>query len=170
MGLFKNFIPTYRFKKITDIKPELFEGAQLVIFDLDSTLVLAETYTTTPEILSWLSEIKKRYHCIIFSNSFNYYHRAPKIAQIFGLETFLSKTKKPFGKLFLQMKETYGFENDKVFVLGDRVFTDILFGNRHGAKTVLIDSLGGHENFIIYGTRFFEWLILLINKANYASD
>src|SRR5258706_16158303 len=101
MALLKNFNPDYRFKKITDINPEFFNGAQLIIFDLDNTLVFPSTTDTKKEVINWLSDIKKKYHCIIFSNSFSFFKRAKKISEIFNCELFLSKSKKPFKKLFL---------------------------------------------------------------------
>src|SRR5438552_2239335 len=111
--LFKNLIPDYRFKKITDINPEVFKDSQLIIFDLDNTLVFAETLNTKKEIIDWLSIIKKEYHCIIFSNSFSFFKRAPELSKTFNCEIFLSKNKKPFKRLFKEIKNKYNFDESK---------------------------------------------------------
>ena len=164
MLLFKNLIPDYRFKKITDIKPELFKGAQLIVLDLDNTLVVSGTLQTKKEVIEWLANIKKNYHCVIFSNSFDFYQRAPKIAELFNCEIFLSKSKKPFKKLFLQLKAKYHFDNEKVFVVGDHIFTDILFGNSNNTKTILVDRLTSKESIFIKPVRVLENFILTVNK------
>ncbi len=164
MPVLKNLIPNYRFKKITDINPEFFNGAELIIVDLDNTLVFPGTVDTKKEIIDWLSNIKKKYHCIIFSNSFSFFKRAERLSEIFNCELFLSKNKKPFKKLFYQMQKKYNFDAERVFVVGDRIFTDVLFGNTNNAKTVLIDPLTGKENIFIKTTRVLEYLTVFISK------
>lgn len=160
MELFNNLTPDYRFKKITDITPEFFRGAELIILDLDNTLVFLDTTKTKQEIVDWLTVIKKQYHCVIFSNSFSFFKRAPEISKLFDCELFLSKSKKPFKNLFWQMQKKYHVDNDKIFVVGDRLFTDVLFGKRNGVKTILIDPLNSKENIIIALVRKLENLIL----------
>ncbi len=144
---FNNLIPDYRFKNITDIPLDFFEGSELIIFDLDSTLVVSGTVSTTQEIIARVHEINKKYRCIIFSNSFSFAHRGPKIIDIFHVDLFKSWHKKPFKVLFLQMKDKYHIvENDKVYVVGDMRTTDILFGNLNNAKTVLVAPLKARKN------------------------
>ncbi len=164
MGLFKNLIPNYRFKKITDIALDFFTGAQLIILDLDNTLVFPGTTETKKEIIDWLSLIKKKYHCIIFSNSFTFFKRAEKLSEIFNCELFLSNDKKPFRKLFYQMQKKYHFDSEKVFVVGDIIFTDVLFGNTNNTKTVLTDPLTRSENIFMKAMRVLEYFIFFINK------
>jgi HAD superfamily phosphatase (TIGR01668 family) len=160
----KYLLPSYRCKKITDISPEMLQGAELVILDLDNTLVFSSTLTTTPEVLQWLADIKKRCHCVIFSNSFNFFKRAPQVAKLFGVELFLSRTKKPFKRLFKQMQKKYQVDSKKVFVVGDRIFTDILFGNSNGATTILVEPLSSKENILIKIVRIVENFTLYLGE------
>src|SRR6266478_214881 len=95
-GFFKNIIPDYRFKKITNMGLDFFAGTRLIVLDLDSTLVFSGTSETKQEVIDWLTAIKKGYHCVIFSNSFSFFTRAPEVSKIFNCEIFLSKSKKPF--------------------------------------------------------------------------
>ena len=161
MQLFKNFIPDYRFRKISDIPLLLFEGAELIVLDLDNTIVASGTLETTQEVIDWIKDINQKYHCIIFSNSFDYYQRAPKVQTLFNCELFLSKSKKPFRTLFLQIKTKYQFENSKVFVIGDHIVTDVLFGKTNGTKTILVDRLTTKEYFLM------KWLRILENFITY---
>lgn len=162
-----NLLADYSFQKITAIRPDFFSGAQLIIFDLDNTLVFPETTQTLKEITDWFSSINRAYKCVIISNSYTFKERAPKISQIFNCPVFLSSQKKPFKKLFQELKDKYNFENDKVFVIGDRIFTDILFGNINKSKTVLVAPLSGNESLLIKIVRIFEKSVLFLMEAVY---
>lgn len=158
--MFKKIIPNYRFKKITDIPYDFFSGSQLLIFDLDNTLVFPETTKTTKETTEWFLKIKEKFPCVIVSNSWSFKKRAEKVSQIFGCDIFLSKRKKPFRKLFQELKNKYKFKNEKVLVVGDRLFTDVLFGNLNCAKSVLVEPLNNTENLLIKFVRIIEKCII----------
>ena len=160
MPFIKKFTPQHRFKKITDIPLDFFRGAELIVLDLDNTLVFSNTIISTPEIIAWVTSLAKQYRCTIFSNSFNFFKRAPKISKLFGIEIFLNKHKKPFQRLFYQMQQKHQFDPQKVFVVGDRIFTDVLFGNSNGAVTVLVGPLNTRENIFIKTSRIAENIIL----------
>ncbi len=160
----KNIVPDWRFKKITDIAAEFFSDAQLIVLDLDNTLVFSGTKTTTPEIVEWVAALNKQYPCVIFSNSLDFSQRAPEIEKLFGVELFLSKPgvpkllrpRKPFRRLFLQLQKKYPVDPKKIFVVGDRVFTDVVFGNTNNAKTVLVEPINSRENIFIGMVRKIE--------------
>jgi len=167
-SLVKYLLPDFRFQKLTDIDDSFFMGAQLIIFDVDNTLVLPETKEIKEEIINWFSRIKNRYSCILISNSRTIFKRAEEISKILECEVFLSRYKKPSRKLFKEIKEKYKLSNRKVFVVGDRILTDILFGNLSGAITVLIAPFTNQESLIIKTERYIEkFLLFLINALGY---
>ncbi|MDP2741679.1 MAG: HAD hydrolase-like protein, partial [bacterium] len=92
--------------------------------------------------------------------------RKEKISELLGCEVSLSRRKKPSKKLFEEIRKKFKLNNnDKVFVVGDRLLTDILFGNRNNATTVLVEPLSRKkELFIIKIIRIFENLMLLFLK------
>lgn len=156
-------IPSYKFKHLRDIDPNFFSGTGLIIFDLDNTLVFSETAESPKEIISWLASIKKKYNCICVSNSRTAKNRSGRIFATLGADIFLSKKKKPSKKLFNEIKNKYK-PNGKIFVVGDRVFTDVLFGNLSGAETILVKPLSEKENILIKILRKIEnALLFLIN-------
>ena len=166
--MIKYFLPKFNFSKITDIDQHFFMGAELIIFDIDNTLIFPETTKTKQEIVDWFSQIKNRYNCICLSNSRTIFKRHKKISEVLGCKIFLSKHKKPFSKLFKEIKNQYGLKDIKVFVVGDRIFTDILFGNLNGAITILVKPLTEKENFFIKIIRHVEkFLLFLINSVGY---
>ena len=156
MNLFFKIIPNYRFNKLIDIDINIFSNKDLIIFDIDNTLVFSETTETKKEIILWFKNINSQYKCIGISNSRTINQRKEKIFNLLGCEIFLSKHKKPFKKLFQELKDKYKFENNKVFVVGDRIFTDILFGNLNGASTVLVNPLSNRENILVKIIREIE--------------
>ncbi len=163
----KNFLPDYRFKKITDIAPGFFYKARLIIFDIDNTLVFSDLTETKKEIVDWFHEINNEYRCVCVSNSWTIKSRQGEIEKQLGCEIFLSRRKKPSKKLFAEITDKYNSEGGKVFVVGDRIFTDILFGNLNGAATVLVNRMNNRENILIKITRVFESLILFFIGLRY---
>lgn len=170
--LIKNLLPDYKFKKLVDISSGFFIKADLIIFDIDNTLVFSETIKSTDEVVEWFLHIKNKYHCICISNSKTMFKRVKDISNLLGCEVFLSEHKKPFKKLFLEVKAKYNINKDNVFVIGDRIFTDILFGNLNGLTTILVDPLSNREHVLIKIIRKIETLTLFLlgfliyNKKN----
>jgi HAD superfamily phosphatase (TIGR01668 family) len=141
-----NLLPNFQFLKINDIDSDFFSGADLIIFDVDNTLVFSETARTTKEVIDWLYKINNKYRCVCLSNSRTIVKRQKQIAELLGCEIFLSHHKKPFKRLFVEIRKKYNLKSGKVFVVGDRIFTDILFGNRNGATTVFVQPLNKEED------------------------
>jgi HAD superfamily phosphatase (TIGR01668 family) len=160
--LIKNLLPDYRFKRIIDISPDFFIKAELIIFDVDNTLVFSGTIKSTNEVIEWFAQIKNKYHCICISNNGTIFNRAKDIANLLGCEIFLSKHKKPFKKLWKEVKVKYNIDKANVFVVGDRMFTDILFGNLNGLTTILVNPLSSREHILIRIVRKIEAVTLFL--------
>lgn len=162
----KNLLPDYEFAKITKISQDFFAGAKLLIFDVDNTLFFSETTIIEKEIIDWFKPINQKYNCTCLSNSSTISERKEKISELLGCEIFLSRRKKPSKKLFEEIRKKFKLNNnDKVFVVGDRILTDVLFGNKSGAVTVLVKPLSRKEEpFIIKTIRTFENFVFLFLK------
>jgi HAD superfamily phosphatase (TIGR01668 family) len=164
---FKIFLPDFMFSNLTDIKTDFFLGANLIIFDVDNTVVFAETTETKKEVVSWFDEINRAYKCILLSNSATIFKREKQISELLHCKIFLSRHKKPFKSLFLEIKKEYNLGNGKVFIIGDRIFTDILFGNLNKMTTILVKPLSNKENIIARITRKWENFILFLSDLKY---
>lgn len=158
------FLPDYRFSNLSVIDTSLFLGSDLIIFDVDNTLVFPGTTKTKEEVKSWFLEINKRYNCVCVSNSRTINKRGEKISGLLGCKIFYNKIKKPFKKLFRDIKKEYSLSESKIIVIGDRVFPDVLFGNLNNAITILIDPLTEKESFLEKQLRKLENFILNNNK------
>ncbi|MEK7080661.1 MAG: HAD-IIIA family hydrolase [Patescibacteria group bacterium] len=170
-GALRNFIPDYKFKYLTDINSDFFNGVGLIIFDVDNTLVFSEGPKGYPEtkkeVLDWFNRVNSRYKCICLSNSRTIFKIEKQISELLNCNVFLSRHKKPFKKLFEEIKAKYSLGDGKVFVVGDRIFTDILFGNINGAVTVLVKPLNNKENILIKIIRKLENSILFLANLIY---
>jgi len=158
----KIFFPDFRFEDVTKIDVNLFNGSDLLIFDVDNTLVFPETSQTKKEIIDWFSKIKNNYQCICLSNSSTIKRRKDDIEKILNCKVFLSKYKKPSKKLFLEIKKEFPLAKN-IIAIGDRIIPDILFGNLNGMTTILVDILSPKEKLYIRILRILENIILNIH-------
>ena len=156
VNLFLKIIPDCRFKKLIDIDINIFLNKGLLIFDVDNTLVFSGTTKTNEEIINWFKKINEDYKCICLSNSRTIKKRKDKISKLLGCEIFLSKFKKPSKKLFKSIEEIYNVNAREVVIVGDRILTDILFGNLNGASTILVDPINNKESILIKIIRKIE--------------
>ena len=134
----QNLTPDYEFENVTKIDEKIFEGKDLIIFDIDNTLFYPETVNIREDILGWFMRIKKKYKCVCFSNSFSIKQRKDEIVKKIGCELYISHNKKPSRHLFKEIVEKYNVSPKNVVVVGDFRFTDVFFGKRSGAKTILV--------------------------------
>lgn len=143
---------------------DLFSDVDLIIFDLDNTLVFPETCISTKEVLECFKEINQKKQCVILSNSNTASKRKHEIEILFGCDLFLSNNKKPFSSLFKEIDDRYNLKYKNFVVLGDRIFTDIVFGNINNATTILVDPITEREDLFTAVKRFIENALVCILK------
>ena len=116
-------------------------GINGLLLDLDNTLV--GRYETEPSLKcrSWIDEVKELgFSLCISSNSF-YPNRVKYIAQSLGLPAFFVAAKPfPWG-LHSAIEKILKMPADRVAIIGDQLFTDVVGGNIAGLYTVLVDPL-----------------------------
>ena len=82
---------------------------------------------------------KKFFYSYLFSNNPSR-SRIKQIADQLGLE-FTHSGGKPSKKRLKKILDTIPYSTNEIAIIGDRVFTDILVGNRLGMYTILVDSV-----------------------------
>lgn len=163
-GVLFGILPDYEYRNLSEMDSSVFVGKDLVIFDIDNTLSISETSEIPSHVLKWFNSFKQKYKCICSSNSWTIRKRAEAIERKLGCEIFMSRFKKPSGRLFDEICDHYSVSPAKTVVVGDRFFTDILFGNLSGATTVLIKPLDPREYLFIKLFRIFEIFAVSILK------
>ncbi|MGQ9864701.1 MAG: YqeG family HAD IIIA-type phosphatase [Pseudanabaenaceae cyanobacterium] len=113
-----------------------YYGLQGAILDVDNTIVGADELEPCAETLAWLSTLRDRHPVWLVSNNFS----ENRIATIAGkLELpYRSRAGKPSRRTLREVLATLALPPATVAMIGDRLFTDILAGNRLGLFTVLV--------------------------------
>ncbi len=136
-------IPHYQVATIAEISPEGLwkQGIRGVIFDKDNTLTAPYINKIHPDLISTVSRFQHVFgnSMKILSNSAGTdddknYADAELIEKDLGIEVIRHSRKKPLGTECVSQQ--FSCTPEKILMVGDRLLTDILFGNRAGLLTV----------------------------------
>lgn len=157
MGVFK---PNYFYDKIWDIPVSFLidNNFKCVLLDVDNTLTTHDNPEPRVEAIAWLEEVKKAGIIpVVVSN--NTEPRVAPFAKRIGAE-FVSRANKPLAKGTKEAVKLTGIYKKQMLVIGDQIFTDILFGKWSGVKTVLVEPFEIEEMPFFKVKRFLEGVIL----------
>ena len=118
------------------LKERNIEG---LILDVDETLVPFRQQETSLELQQWIGEIKADVPIWLVSNNISY-SRIGNIAQSVDLP-FISAAQKPSRRRLKQAAAAMNLPAARVAMVGDRLFTDVLAGNRAGMFTILVEPM-----------------------------
>lgn len=110
-----------------------------LILDVDETLVPFKQKETTQELQQWISLIRQTTPIWLVSNNISY-SRIGKIAESVDLP-FIFAAKKPSRRKLQQAATAMDLPVEQVAMVGDRLFTDVLAGNRLGMFTILVEPM-----------------------------
>ncbi len=91
------------------------------------------------DIKNWILKSKKYFYTYLFSNNPSRF-RINLIAKELDLE-FTYSGGKPCRSKLKRIIDKIPYSSNQIAMIGDRVFTDIIVGNRLGMYTILIDSV-----------------------------
>ncbi len=111
-------------------------GLQGAILDVDNTIVGADELEPCAEALAWLSILRDRHPVWLVSNNFSE-KRIATIARTLQLP-YRSRAGKPSRRTLREVLTAMDLPPAQVAMVGDRLFTDILAGNRLGLFTILV--------------------------------
>lgn len=149
-------IPDAYVNSIFDITPEMLKskGISGLILDIDNTLVATHTKDADDKVISFIRSLKEHgIKAIIVSNGRK--KRVELFCEPLGID-FLYNARKPLGGAFKKAIEIMGLSYDKVAILGDQLFTDVLGGNIKGIHSILVKPIDLDEPFFIRFKRIFE--------------
>ncbi len=115
------------------------KNVKALILDVDGTLITGRNPVISNDIKSWLINSKKYFYTYLFSNNPSR-KRIKQIADQLDLE-FTYSGGKPSKRKLNKVLEKIPHPLNEIAIIGDRVFTDILVGNRLGMYTILVDSV-----------------------------
>tara|TARA_B100000579_G_scaffold140229_1_gene113949 strand:- start:1741 stop:2178 length:438 start_codon:yes stop_codon:yes gene_type:complete len=117
----------------------LSKNVKALILDVDGTLITGRNPVISNDIKSWLINSKKYFYTYLFSNNPSR-KRIKQIADQLDIE-FTYSGGKPSKRKLNKVLEKIPHPLNEIAIIGDRVFTDILVGNRLGMYTILVDSV-----------------------------
>ncbi|KAG7561369.1 HAD-like superfamily [Arabidopsis thaliana x Arabidopsis arenosa] len=148
-----------------ELKRKGFKG---VVFDKDNTLTAPYSLAIWPPLRPSIERCKAVFgHDIaVFSNSAGlteYDHddsKAKALEAEIGIRVLRHRVKKPAGTAE-EVEKHFGCTSSELIMVGDRPFTDIVYGNRNGFLTVLTEPLSrAEEPFIVRQVRRLELALL----------
>jgi len=136
-------VPHFTVNTIAEISPQLLydQGVRAVVFDKDNTLTapyINEIYTSLKPVVEQFREVFGE-NMAILSNSAGTkddvdYSDANEIESKLGIAVIRHDLKKPEGYQFVQ--NWFNADENQIVMIGDRLLTDTLFGNKAGMLTV----------------------------------
>ncbi len=123
------------------ITPEILTRYQIegLVLDVDDTIVSIGNAVIQPELALWVEEIRQIVPLWLVTNNPSQ-GRIGAIADSLSLPYFLSAAK-PSRRRLRQAVAEMKIEPARVAMVGDRIFTDVLGGNRMGMFTILIEPI-----------------------------
>ena len=117
----------------------LDQGMQALVLDVDRTLLPGRDIELPASVTAWVKEAQHHLSLHLFSNN-------PSRKRIGAVATqldlpFTCSAAKPRRVRLRKVMKQLQFEPSEVAIVGDRIFTDVLAGNRLGLYTVLVRPL-----------------------------
>jgi HAD superfamily phosphatase (TIGR01668 family) len=137
-----------------------------LVLDVDRTLLPRRSATLPPSADQWLRHAQSLMPLHLLSNNPSR-RRIGSVAAQLGLP-FTTSAGKPRRAALRRVVAELGLEPDQIALVGDRLFTDVLAGNRLGLFTVLVRPIGPdgdpcpHDQVQSLEIRMSRWLGALV--------
>ena len=129
------------------------KGIHCLLLDVDGTLINRNSTKIPKAVKNWIRESKKYFSLYLISNNPSK-KRIAKIAKELNLR-YKYKASKPRKKVILNVIKEVNYEVKNIAIIGDRIFTDIIVGNRCNIKTILIKRLNKKGLPLKFNTTLF---------------
>ena len=114
-------------------------GITCLLIDVDGTLLSRNSSVIPERVKAWILKSKEIFDLYLVSNN-PYEKRIYKIGKELGIK-YKYRALKPRIKKTLEVINKLNKDKNNIAIIGDRIFTDIIVGNRCKIKTILIKRL-----------------------------
>ena len=115
------------------------KGIKCLLLDVDGTLLSRNTEIIPSSVKNWIKNSKELFDLYLISNNPSE-KRIAKIGNELGIN-YKYRALKPQKKSTLELISKLNIDKNNIAIIGDRIFTDIIVGNRCNIKTILVQSL-----------------------------
>ena len=115
------------------------DGIKSLLIDVDGTLLSRKSNIIPSNVKKWIIESKKLFSLYLISNNPSN-ERIKKIANELDIR-YKSNALKPGKKITLEVISEMNEDLKNIAIIGDRIFTDIIVGNRCNIQTILVKRL-----------------------------
>jgi hypothetical protein len=126
---------------ILSLTQDILQHHQLkgLVLDVDETLVPLRATEASEELKQWVEQARQVVAIWLVSNNLSK-TRISSIAKSLNLPYILG-ARKPSRRKLRQATKAMGLPVEQVAMVGDRLFTDVLAGNRLGMFTILVEPM-----------------------------
>jgi uncharacterized protein len=126
---------------VLNLTPDIIQryGLKGLVLDVDETLVPIRVGVASPELQSWVEQIRTCAALCLVSNNLSE-ARIGGIARSLKLPYYLGAAKPSRRKIRAALK-SMNLPVHQVGMVGDRLFTDVIAGNRLGMFTILVEPI-----------------------------
>ena len=126
---------------IINLTPDILERHYIkgLILDVDETLVPLKQKEVSVDLQQWAETMKQVASIWLVSNNLSH-NRIGGIAQSLNLP-YITGAKKPSRRKLREAATAMNLAVEEVAMVGDRLFTDVLAGNRLGMFTILVEPM-----------------------------
>jgi uncharacterized protein len=117
----------------------LDRGIGALVLDVDRTLLPRRQATLPPTMRQWLEQARQQLPIHLLSNNPSR-QRIGAVARDLGVP-FTTSAAKPRRQALRRVLRDLNLPAERVALIGDRVFTDVIVGNRLGLFTVLVKPI-----------------------------
>ncbi|MBD2741081.1 YqeG family HAD IIIA-type phosphatase [Coleofasciculus sp. FACHB-1120] len=128
-------------RPVVSLTPDLLQQYHLkgLVLDVDDTLVPLKAAQASEELVEWVKQIRKVATLWLVSNNLSE-NRISSIAHSLNLP-YITSAAKPSRRKLRQAVTAMNLPVEQVAMVGDRLFTDVLAGNRLGMFTILVEPM-----------------------------
>jgi uncharacterized protein len=126
---------------IINLTPEILARYQIegLVLDVDETLVPLKHREVSDELREWIEKVRTIADIWLVSNNISD-SRIGGIARSLDLPYIISAGK-PSRRKLKQAADALNLPIERIAMVGDRLFTDVLAGNRLGMFTILVEPM-----------------------------